>query len=93
MDSSSKKVGWVFIAFMLMSDQIGYGILCMPKVYTKLGYIGGTIAVLAISSLTTYTGLLLAKIHREYPDINSYERLFSRTFSAPFGKYAAFCIK
>lgn len=93
MDSGTKKVGWIFMAFMLMSDQIGYGILCMPKVYTKLGYLGGTIAVLIVSALTTYTGLLLARIHKEYPDINSYERLFSRTFSPAAGKYAAVCIK
>jgi amino acid permease len=91
--AASTTVGWKTMAFILMSDQIGFGVLSVPKAYTRLGYVGGTCAVLFLGALTTFTGLLLAKIRNRHPDIDCYQRLFSRTFNPSVGRYAAFCVK
>jgi Transmembrane amino acid transporter protein len=93
MAPTAKKVGWMTMSFVLMSDQIGYGILSLPKAYANLGYIGGSCTVLLLGALTTYTGLLLAKIKHSNPHMKSYRQLFAETFSPTVGLYAALCVK
>lgn len=80
MDSKT-GVGWVTMSFILMSDQIGYGVLVVPSAYRQLGYVGASVAILVISAITTYTGLLLCRIRREKPNITSYKLLFREVFT------------
>jgi hypothetical protein len=91
--ASVRKVGWLTMSFVLMSDQIGYGILSLPKAYANLGYLGGSFAVLILGGLTTYTGLLLVRIRRDNPKMTSYRQLFGETFSPTVGAYASVCVK
>lgn len=75
-----------------MSDQIGYGILAMPSIYRRLGYVGATLAIVVLSASTTYTGLLLARIRKNRPEIDSYRALFTHFFNRRFGTFAhGFC--
>jgi Transmembrane amino acid transporter protein len=91
--ASVQEVGWLTMSFVLMSDQIGYGILSLPKAYANLGYLGGSFAVLLLGALTTYTGLLLVRIRRDNPKMTSYRQLFRETFSPTVGAYASVCVK
>jgi amino acid permease len=90
---AGENVGWVTMAFVLMSGQIGHGVLCVPSAYREMGYVGATLAILLLSAATTYTGLLLARIRKDRPDIASYQQLFTLAFSSPaVGQCAACCV-
>lgn len=78
------------MACLLMSDQIGYGILAMPSVYRRLGYVGATVSILILSAVTTYTGILLTRIRSIRPEIDSYRALFTHFFNKKFGTVAYF---
>lgn len=86
-------VGWVTMTFILMSDQIGYGVLCVPEAYRRLGYVGASTTILLLFAVTTYTGLLLSRIRKERPDITSYKKLFVYVFSNKVAStYASACV-
>lgn len=90
---SKKGVGWVTMSFILMSDQIGYGVLVVPSAYRQLGYIGASAAILFLSVITTYTGLLLCRVRREKPNITSYKQLFREVFGNGWASgYASACV-
>lgn len=78
---AKRGLGWVTMSFILMSDQIGYGVLVVPSAYRQLGYIGASVAILVLSAITTYTGLLLCRIRRAKPTITSYKLLFGEVFA------------
>lgn len=81
------------MAFILMSDQIGYGILCVPAAYRQLGYIGGTAAILLLSAITTYTGLLITRMRKDNPTLSTYDQLFAHAFhSRTVGTYVSCCV-
>jgi amino acid permease len=81
------------MACILMSDQLGYGVLCVPSAYRQLGYVGASVAILLLSAITTYTGLLLTRIRTERPDITSYKQLFGYVFNHPLASmYASACV-
>lgn len=81
------------MAFILMSKQIGFGILSVPTAYRQLGYVGGTATILLLSATTTYTGHLITRMRKDNPTLSTYDQLFAHAFhSRTIGTYVSCCV-
>lgn len=54
-------------ALVLISNQVGLGILSLPSIMQTLGLIPGTIAIIGVGILSTYTAFVLLQLYRKHP--------------------------
>jgi amino acid permease len=55
-------------SLVLITNQVGLGILSLPAIMHVLGLIPGIIAIIGLGILTTYTGFVLLQVYRRYPN-------------------------
>lgn len=53
--------------FVLISNQIGLGVLALPGIMHTLGLVPATIIIVGIGILSTYTAFELLQLYRKYP--------------------------
>jgi hypothetical protein len=56
---------------ILITIEVGIGILSLPKALQTIGLIPGIIAILGFGVLTTYCGYILVQFYRRYPMITN----------------------
>jgi hypothetical protein len=56
---------------LLITIEVGIGILSLPSALKTLGLIPGIIAIIGFGSLTTYCGYILVQFYRRYPTITN----------------------
>ncbi|PWN44806.1 hypothetical protein IE81DRAFT_286485 [Ceraceosorus guamensis] len=65
--SESKNLGRYHTALILFTNQVGLGILSLPRACQILGIVPGVIAIIGIGLLSTYTAYVLLQYWRRYP--------------------------
>lgn len=55
-------------SLVLITNQVGLGILSLPGIMHILGLVPGIIAIVGLGILTTYTGFVLLQLYRKYPN-------------------------
>jgi amino acid permease len=66
-----KTLGRWRACVLLITIEVGIGILSLPSALQTLGLIPGIIAILGLGSLTTYCGYILVQFFRRYPLITN----------------------
>lgn len=61
----------VSIRVILITIEMGIGVLSLPKSLSTLGLIPGIIAIFGFGILTTYCGYILAQFYRRYPMVTN----------------------
>lgn len=56
---------------LLITIEVGIGILSLPSALKTLGLIPGIIAILGFGLLTTYCGYILVQFYRRYPMVTN----------------------
>lgn len=56
---------------ILITIEVGIGVLSLPSALQTLGLIPGIIAILGLGALTTYCGYILVQFYRQYPVITN----------------------
>jgi amino acid permease len=56
---------------VLITIEVGIGVLSLPSALQTLGLIPGIIAILGFSGLTTYCGYILVQFYRRYPMVTN----------------------
>ena len=56
---------------ILITIEVGIGILSLPQALQTLGLIPGIIAILGFGGLTTYCGFILLQFYRRYPMVTN----------------------
>ncbi|MFZ9035132.1 MAG: amino acid permease [Francisellaceae bacterium] len=79
-NSFAKQLGCTMI---VTGTEIGAGILALPIISAKLGFIATTFVMLAAWAVMTYTALLIADISLSMPKGTSFASLARRTLGIP----------
>lgn len=56
---------------ILITIEVGIGVLSLPSALRTLGLIPGIIAILGFGALTTYCGYILVQFYRRYPMVTN----------------------
>ncbi|KAJ2901458.1 uncharacterized protein MKZ38_001846 [Zalerion maritima] len=64
---SYRTMGRKSTIIVLITNQIGLGILSLPKVVQTLGLLPGLITIVGMGILSTYTAYVLLQFYRRYP--------------------------
>jgi amino acid permease len=56
---------------ILITIEVGIGVLSLPSALQTLGLIPGIIVILGFGGLTTYCGFVLVQFYRRYPKITN----------------------
>jgi hypothetical protein len=56
---------------ILITIEVGIGILSLPSALKVLGIVPGIIAILGFGTLTTYCGYILVQFYRRYPMVTN----------------------
>ncbi|KAH6616711.1 transmembrane amino acid transporter protein-domain-containing protein [Boeremia exigua] len=56
---------------ILITIEVGIGVLSLPSALQTLGLIPGIIAILGFGSLTTYCGYIMVQFYRKYPMVTN----------------------
>ena len=66
---SYRTMGRWDTALVLITNQVGMGILSLPAMLQILGIVPGVIAIIGIGLLSTYTAYELLQFYRKYPHV------------------------
>ncbi|KAM0273162.1 hypothetical protein ACHAQH_008453 [Verticillium albo-atrum] len=55
--------------FVLITNQVGLGILSLPGCLKVLGVVPGVIAIIGLGSISAYTAYILLQFYRRYPHV------------------------
>jgi amino acid transporter len=83
-----KTLGRWRACVLLITIEVGIGILSLPAALKTLGLIPGIIAILGLGSLTTYCGYILVQFYRRYPMVTNLVDC-AYIISKPFGMFFA----
>jgi amino acid permease len=83
-----KTLGRWRACVLLITIEVGIGILSLPAALQTLGLIPGIIAILGLGSLTTYCGYILVQFYRRYPMVTNLVDC-AYIISKPFGIFFA----
>lgn len=64
-----RTVGRWMSGIILITNQVGIGILSLPSALQNLGMIPGIIAIIGLGLLSTYTAYVLLQYYRKYPHV------------------------
>lgn len=56
-------------AFVLITNQVGLGVLSLPGVLQVIGIVPGIIAIIGLGILSTYTAYVLLQFYRRHPHV------------------------
>lgn len=70
-----KTLGRWRACVLLITIEVGIGILSLPAALKTLGLIPGIIAILGFGALTTYCGYILVQFYRRYAEQTRYDVL------------------
>jgi amino acid permease len=87
-DVNYKTLGRWRACVLLITIEVGIGILSLPAALKTLGLIPGIIAILGFGVLTTYCGYILVQFYRRYPLITNLVDC-AHIISKPFGIFFA----
>jgi hypothetical protein len=68
-DISRRVLGRWETTIILITNEVGLGMLSLPAALQTLGLIPGMIAIVGLGILTGYTAYVLLQFYRRYPDI------------------------
>ncbi|TIC07978.1 hypothetical protein E3Q14_04095 [Wallemia mellicola] len=89
-----RTTGWVQAIPLILKVQIGLGVLSIASTLTSLGYALGTVVLVFIGFLTTYSNVIISNYVQEHPEIDTVSDIGYSLFKRP-GKEifeVAFCI-
>ncbi|KAM0326131.1 hypothetical protein ACHAQA_006724 [Verticillium albo-atrum] len=66
-EKNYRTVGRYMAGIILITNQVGIGILSLPGTLQTLGIVPGVIAIVGIGLLSTYTAYELLQLYRRYP--------------------------
>ncbi|PSN63200.1 hypothetical protein BS50DRAFT_602910 [Corynespora cassiicola Philippines] len=69
---------------ILITIEVGIGILSLPSALQTLGLVPGIIAILGFGALTTYCGYILVQFYRKYPMVTNLVDCARYVGGAPF---------
>ncbi|KAH7401103.1 transmembrane amino acid transporter protein-domain-containing protein [Phaeosphaeria sp. MPI-PUGE-AT-0046c] len=84
-----KTLGRWRACVLLITIEVGIGILSLPAALKTLGLIPGIIAILGFGALTTYCGYILVQFYRRYPMVTNLADC-AWILGKPFGIFFAF---
>ncbi|KAM0548830.1 hypothetical protein ACHAPJ_009686 [Fusarium lateritium] len=79
-----RALGWKGSIVVMLKTQIGLGILSIPKVFEVLGLIPGTICVIVVASMITWSNCIIGSFKLRHPDVYGIEDV-GRIFLGRFG--------
>ena len=71
---------------LLLADVFGTGVLGLPHAAGRLGWILASCLLVLFGVVSTYAGILLARVHALYPEAHSYTRCAEETVGMFFGR-------
>ncbi|KAL1625435.1 hypothetical protein SLS54_003527 [Diplodia seriata] len=54
-----RNVGWLGTVALMMKTQVGLGVLSIPSVFDTLGLVPGVICLIAIATITSWSGYMV----------------------------------
>ncbi|KAJ3538592.1 hypothetical protein NM208_g5836 [Fusarium decemcellulare] len=79
-----RALGWKGSIVVMLKTQIGLGILTIPKAFQVLGLILGTICVIVIASMITWSNCIIGSFKLRHPSVYGIEDV-GRIFLGRFG--------
>jgi amino acid transporter len=70
-EENYKTLGRWRACVILITIEVGIGILSLPSALQTLGIVPGIIAILGLGTLTTYCGYILVQFFRRYPMVTN----------------------
>jgi len=68
-------------AGLLIADVVGAGVLAMGQAVAKLGWLLGTICILAMLAMNAHIMILVWRVHSRFPDATTFKELVRQTFA------------
>lgn len=85
-----RTLEWWQAAMIMIAETISLGILSLPSVLARVGFVPGIILILGLSIFATYSGYVLGQFKNRYPHIHTFadagEVLFAPVGLGSFGK-------
>ncbi|GHJ84929.1 hypothetical protein NliqN6_1331 [Naganishia liquefaciens] len=66
-----KSVGWIKATVIMLKTIIALGVLAMPTVLSATGGVPGSLIILVVGLLTTYSGHVVGQFKRNHPEVYS----------------------
>lgn len=66
-----KAMGWIQATIVMLKTIIALGVLAMPTVLSATGGLPGSLIILAIGLITTWTGHVVGLFKRNHPEVYS----------------------
>ncbi|KAJ4252319.1 hypothetical protein NW762_010916 [Fusarium torreyae] len=77
-----RSLGWIATAALMSKTMIGLGVLSIPKAFDTLGLIPGTLCLLAISAITSWSNYMVGSFKLNHRDVYAIDdvgyKLFGR---------------
>lgn len=67
-----RAVGWMGTAVLMIKTQVGLGVLGIPFVLSTLGIVPGTICLLGIGIITTWSDYVVGQFKLRHPTVCEY---------------------
>ncbi|KAA8496711.1 N amino acid transport system protein [Porphyridium purpureum] len=85
-------LGWVQLVFVMLAEVIGVGVLSLPRVFARLGWIPAFGINIAFFLLTSVTGMQIFRARNAHPEARSFPDMFEFCFGRTARFYAAACV-
>lgn len=71
-DVQYRTLAWWQAAMLMIAETISLGILSLPSVLARVGFIPGIILILGLSVCATYSGYVLGQFKNRYPHVHTF---------------------
>ncbi|KAJ5087349.1 hypothetical protein N7456_010965 [Penicillium angulare] len=78
-----RNVGWLGTAALMMKSQIGLGVLSIPAAFDTLGIVTGTIIMLVIAVITTWSDYMVGTFKLRHPEVYGIADVGGMLFGRP----------
>ncbi|KAI5460873.1 transmembrane amino acid transporter protein-domain-containing protein [Mariannaea sp. PMI_226] len=75
-----RSLGWIAAAVLMTKTQIGLGVLSIPATFDALGIVPGSIILIAVAAVTTWSDYELGVFKRNHPSVYSIDEAGFKMF-------------
>ena len=86
-DEEEPDVPWILTSFLIIAGTVSLGVLAMASNVSVLGYVPGTLLIVGLGVMATYTGVLIWEVYMDHQDekIEGYGQAAAIIFGPKWG--------
>mmetsp|Transcript_2753 Transcript_2753/g.17167 ORF Transcript_2753/g.17167 Transcript_2753/m.17167 type:complete len:335 (-) Transcript_2753:842-1846(-) len=67
-EEEEPEVPWILTSFLIIAGTVSLGVLAMASNVSVLGYVPGTLLIVGLGVMATYTGVLIWEVYMDHQD-------------------------